>query len=165
NDGYYPYGSLTSFNGKLYGLTNTASASSGGALFSFDPSTGKDSVLHAFSTDGISPTGSLVVYNNKFYGMTSGGGTNNTGIIFSYAPSTGTYTKLYDFDPNLAGSPHGSLIVYNNQLWGLALSRYVTSGHNRCIFSFDPVGNTFADKHDFDGPYPYYLGENPYGDL
>lgn len=157
---YYPYGSLVDYNGKLYGLT------SGNALFSFDPSTGKDSVLHTFGqgTDGGYPTGSLVVYNSKFYGMTSTGGANNSGVIFSYAPSTGTYTKLYDFDANFGGSPHGSFVVYNNLLWGLALSSFVNSGHNGCIFSFDPATNIFSDKYNFQ-QFSSLDGTNPYGEL
>jgi len=165
-DGYYPFGSLVAVNSLLYGMTSSSDGANG-ALFSFNPATGKDSILHNFGGigDGIYPTGSMVLYNNLLYGMTSGGGANNAGVLFSYSPSAGTYTKLYDFDPNLAGSPQGSLIVYNSQLWGLALSSYVSSGHNGCIFSFDPSTNSFSDHYNFPGPYPYALGENPYGDL
>jgi uncharacterized repeat protein (TIGR03803 family) len=66
-DGAIPYGDLTfySINRILYGMTELGGTDRVGTIFSFDPATGRDSVLYSFDstgTDGQHPYGSLIQY-------------------------------------------------------------------------------------------------------
>jgi uncharacterized repeat protein (TIGR03803 family) len=52
-------------------------------VFSLDPSTGVETVLHSFDgSDGDSPSGNLTAVNGRFYGTTIYGGAANNGTVF-----------------------------------------------------------------------------------
>lgn len=84
-DGATPYAGLVEMDGVLYGTTFYGGASvchspGCGTVFSVDPASGVESVIHAFCsrqqtcTDGASPYAGLVDLNGTMYGTTEGGG-------------------------------------------------------------------------------------------
>ena len=84
SDGSFPVGGLVLNNNQLYGTTiNGGSASDLGTVFKFDPSTGTETVLHAFAgTDGAHPYARVAFHGKKLYGTTNGGGPHNQGVLF-----------------------------------------------------------------------------------
>ena len=84
SDGSFPVGGLVLKNGQLYGTTiNGGSASDLGTVFKFDPNTGAETVLHAFSgADGAHPYARVAFHGKKLYGTTNGGGPHNQGVLF-----------------------------------------------------------------------------------
>ena len=85
--GVYPSGSLTLFNGKLYGMTFRGGNSDQGTLFEYNPV--NNTILyrvHFLGVNGANPNGNLTVFNNKLYGMTSEGGVyaGSLGTLFEY---------------------------------------------------------------------------------
>lgn len=163
-DGRRPYGSLVSYNSKLYGATLLGGVGNAGVLFSYDPAgAGTFAKLYDFdTTNGANPRDALTVYNSKLYGLTQAGGLNSIGVIFSYDPAgAGTFTKLYDFDGTNGSTPYGSLTVSDDVLYGMTNG----GGDNSMgvVFSYDPAGaGTFAKLHDFDGAN---TGSRPYGSV
>ena len=154
-NGGLPYGSLTFYNNKLYGMTLH------GGIFEWDPATSiftQKIVLN--SSIGSDPYGSLALYAGKFYGMTSYGGINGMGVIFEWDPASNIYTKKIDFDFYTSGNrPKGSLTFYNGKFYGMTQNGGSTS--DGVIFEWDPLTNIYIKKMDFDS----YQGSNPYGSL
>ena len=89
--GWAPNSDLTSVNGLLYGTTSLGGHAGCyglgcGVVYSIDPRTGTETVLHEFCSerhcrDGRDPD-DLIAVNGRFYGTTLGGGANNTGAVF-----------------------------------------------------------------------------------
>lgn len=80
-DGAVPWGTLIDVNGTLYGTTSAgggkACGGSGcGTVFSIDPGTGTERVVHSFlgGADGANPYAGLIRANGTLYGTTSAGG-------------------------------------------------------------------------------------------
>jgi uncharacterized repeat protein (TIGR03803 family) len=109
-DGDQPRANLIEVGGKLYGTTlgggayGCGNGHACGTLFSLDPATGVETVLHSFgaSGDGKYPQGGLLALNGALYGTTyagghSGYGSFGCGPVFSVDISTGAVTVLYDF--------------------------------------------------------------------
>jgi uncharacterized repeat protein (TIGR03803 family) len=85
SDGSFPIGGLVLKNGKFYGTTiNGGSSSDLGTVFQFDPATGAETVLHAFTgTDGAHPYARVAFLGAKaLYGTTNGGGHDDNGVLF-----------------------------------------------------------------------------------
>ena len=106
-DGFYPAADLISVNGTLYGTTteggNSACGNGCGTVFSFDPSSGSETVLHAFSgSDGQWPVADLVDVNGVLYGTTEFGGSGNGGTVFKVTLD-GKYTILHSFEATGGG--------------------------------------------------------------
>lgn len=122
-NGANPRDTLTVYNGKLYGLTQSGGVDGVGTIFSYDPAgAGTYTKLYNFDyTAGHTPYGSLTLSDDVFYGMTNGGGDNGMGVVFSYDPAgAGTYTKLHDFDGANTGSrPYGSVTFLDGLMYGL----------------------------------------------
>jgi uncharacterized repeat protein (TIGR03803 family) len=157
--GKYPYGDLTeASNGKLYGMTSEGAGYGRGELFELDGwyHTNKKSFV---VNDGIYPCGNLIeASNGKLYGMTPSGGNNSKGVIFYFNTSTDFYLKKVDFDGNNGSCPHGSLIeASNGNLYGI--TRWGGTNNYGVLFEYDPSGNNFAKKVDFNdtinGSYPH----------
>lgn len=88
-DGAYPEASLINVNGVLYGTTETGGIRSAGTVFSLDPSTGVEKVLHSFCSkrncgDGAYPVAGLIDVDGTLYGTTPGGGTYQSGTVSPY---------------------------------------------------------------------------------
>lgn len=150
-NGNVPMGSpMQASNGKIYGLTNTGGANSGGVLFEFDITTFSYIKKFDFSPSlGQYPYGSLIQTSpGKLYGMTQGGGANNLGTIFEYDYITGTHTKKFDFNSSSGSGPQGSLIkATNGKLYGMTYSGGTNNGG--VIFEYDIASGIYTKKFDF----------------
>src|ERR1700722_5118287 len=130
-DGANSYAALIIVNGILYGTTANGGAYKAGTVFSIDPTTGLETVLHSFSggSDGALPLAPLIDVNGKLYGTTSEGGTQNSacytggcGTVFSFDLTTGKKKILYAFcqQQNCTDgqTPQANLIHANGALYG-----------------------------------------------
>jgi len=157
-DGMDPEGSLTFFNGLLYGMTSQGGTDSVGVLFSYTPGDTFVNVLHIFGSsanDGSEPEADLVVDNQRgvLYGMTPSTGDYGGGTIFSYNPSTNTYTQLYSFGVNVSNGiyPTGDLLLnpIDNLYYGLT-DNGGTYGFGT-VFSFNPDNDQVNFLYSFGG--------------
>jgi uncharacterized repeat protein (TIGR03803 family) len=166
-DGASPSSALVWLGGQLYGTTLVGGAANGGGtLYSVNPRTRAEAVLHAFkggfigavrdrrasgralhgSTDGARPN-SLVLLHGILYGTTLWGGGvcsgQGCGTIFSYNPATGAETVRYRFTGGADASLPGGMVNLNDTLYG------VTGGGAGTVFRFDPVSNTLTTLYSF----------------
>lgn len=132
-DGAEPMAELLDVNGTLYGTTifggtGTNCGPGCGTVFSFDPGTGKERVLHSFCSqrkcaDGVQPEGELLDVNGTLYGVAANGGTYGLGVVFAINPDSGKEKVLYSFcsQQNCAdGSfPVGHLVDVSGVLYGI----------------------------------------------
>jgi len=78
-------------NGLLYGTTEAGGYGDRGVFYSYDISTGKDSVIFSFDTLNMSTPNRTVVEDTStgyMYGRTEHGGPKGFGTIFRYDPLT-----------------------------------------------------------------------------
>ncbi|HEX3664028.1 MAG TPA: choice-of-anchor tandem repeat GloVer-containing protein [Rhizomicrobium sp.] len=90
-DGGNPAAGLIELKGKLYGTTlyggEDQSCPGCGTVFSVDPATGSENVVHAFGTpDGIEPFVGLTRVKNELYGATVSGGSYSSGTVYQVKP-------------------------------------------------------------------------------
>lgn len=164
SNGRNPFGSVSLYNNKLYGLTYQGGVYNAGVLFEYDLST--DSLIAKVDLDGTNsgrnPFGSLSLINNKLYGMTFQGGQNNFGIIFEYSPSNDSFAVKFNFNGTNSGSnPYGELeLAPNGLLYGMTF----LGGSNNLgtLFEFNTQNDSFVKRIDFDG---FNNGRNPFGKL
>ncbi|HTT84379.1 MAG TPA: choice-of-anchor tandem repeat GloVer-containing protein [Rhizomicrobium sp.] len=114
-DGQGPSASLIDVNGILYGTTAVGGGGDCtnyfgcGTVFSVDPGTGTETVLHAFAgPDGAIPDAGLIDVGGVLYGTTSQGGVARRdfgGTAFSVDPATGAETVLHTFCPGARTCP------------------------------------------------------------
>jgi uncharacterized repeat protein (TIGR03803 family) len=106
-DGSYPWGGLIDLDDMLYGTTTTGGMCNAcGTVFSLDPKTGVEKVLHSFqggANDGDTPYAGLIDVKGTLYGTTLNGGNNNCGCgtVFSINPKTGVESVVYAFNDAL----------------------------------------------------------------
>lgn len=147
NDGAVPTGGLISVNGLLYGVTASGGVPSCveyvtgcGTVFSLNPSTGQENVLHEFqaSSDAELPVGNLAHRNGTLYGVTHGG------TVFSLKLDGSGYAVLHYF---LGGRQDGSvpeagLVLSNGIIYGTTSlgggGKGCHSGGCGTIFSITP---------------------------
>ncbi|OIQ87934.1 hypothetical protein GALL_301910 [mine drainage metagenome] len=88
-DGAFPWGSLAIDSaGMLYGTTEDGGSDGHGTVFSLDPSSGTETVLHSFAGqpggDGARPVGDLLIDRaGQLVGTTIVGGANANGTVFT----------------------------------------------------------------------------------
>lgn len=176
SDGDYPTGGLLNINGILYGTTQGGAAGTGGTVFSIDPTTGAETVVHSFvptQGDGSAPNGSLVNVNGTIYGTTWQGGKNGGGTVFALDTNTGVESVVYSFCSRKCNDgfmPMDGVIDVNGTLYGTTYGGGKIQGcyyaHSGCgiVFSLDPqtgVENVLykfcKDTGCTDGAYPYGL--------
>jgi uncharacterized repeat protein (TIGR03803 family) len=142
-------------DGLLYGMTTGGGAYGLGAIFSFNPVNGVETVVHSFGngTDGSTADGTLTqVTDSLLYGMTYLGGTNTDGTIFSYNIYTQKETDVYYFGSGSDGQYpyYGPLLkASNGLLYGLT-DQGGTNGYG-IIFSFDISTNSESNLLSFGG--------------
>jgi uncharacterized repeat protein (TIGR03803 family) len=120
-DGESPRAALVDVNGMLYGTTQEGGANGQGVVFSIDPTTGAETVLHSFGggTDGIEPFSGLLLAAGALYGTTFGGGASGNGTVYSIDPQTGTESVLYSFTGGSDGGiPEAGLIKIGQTFYG-----------------------------------------------
>lgn len=162
-DGAFPWTSLLSVNGTLYGTTFAGGTSDAGTVFSITGS-GAESVLYSFagenSGDGSLPEAGLVKLGGKLYGTTSAGGTSDRGTVFSVS-TAGTERVLHSFQGTPDGAdPIADLIAIDGTLYGTTLTGGTgcpTLGGCGTVFSISPSG-TYTVLYRFTGTPD---GENP----
>jgi uncharacterized repeat protein (TIGR03803 family) len=93
SDGWLPYAGVIAVGGLLYGTTGAGGSSACtqgcGTVFSVDPATGAERILHRFhgGSDGELPVGGLTEKGGELYGTTNyGGGADNYGTVFALKP-------------------------------------------------------------------------------
>lgn len=184
-DGEQPLAGLIDVKGTLFGTTLSGGAvgcgngQACGTVFSLDPQSGMETVLHSFGggTDGKYPHASVIAVNGTLYGTTEAGGVSGCGVfgcgtVFSVDPNTGTEKVLYNFcsQQNCAdgANPFAGLIDVNGTLYGTTSAGGRTGcGGGGCgtVFSIDP--NTGAENviYSFCGQQNCTDGATPYASL
>lgn len=155
-DGRLPSARLISVNGTLYGTTaygGTCAGAGCGTVFSIDPTSGAETVLHSFlgGADGQEPFDGLMSLNGTLYGTTFFGGEpgclrDGCGTVFSVDPGTGTESVLYAFCQQQncpdGALPRASLIDVKGTLYGTTAYGGRTgcpqTGDCGTVFSIDP---------------------------
>lgn len=169
-DGATPSGGLIDVHGTLYGVTANGGADGFGAVFSVDPGTGTERVLHSFGsgTDGQRPGGNLLDEDGNWYGTTFEGGANcqgagGCGTVFSIDPKTGAETVLHSFGSGTDGQyPVGGLIDMNGTLYGTTpnggaygygtvFALELKAGVEKIVHSFGGADGLFPDASLIDG--------------
>ncbi len=164
NDSYYPWGTqLTPYsNGLMYGMTygNQYGPIDGGSIFSFDPVTGKDSVIVTLDTaTGFYPEeGSLILdkKNQLLYGVNYAGGSADSGTLFNFNPLTGAYNVLLNFNTAIGANPAGSVMYdsVDGKFYGMTL--HGGTHQYGVIYSYDPVKNKDSVLYNFDSTHGRY---------
>jgi uncharacterized repeat protein (TIGR03803 family) len=141
SDGDAPNGPLIAVHGHLYGVTSRGGASRFGTVFSIDPRSGAETVLHSFAggSDGIAPV-AIVDADGLLYGVTSEGGALDFGTLFSVDTTTGTESILFAFQGGSDAAYPSALIRKGDVLYGTT-GGGGTSGFGT-IFKFDRVAGT-----------------------
>ncbi len=179
-DGVEPDGALVEVGGLLYGTTIIGGGSRRcgagcGTVFSFDPSTGTEKVLHAFQSerDGAYPQLGLVEQRGRLYGITATGGgarcAAHCGTVFSIDPATGAFATVYGLNGGRKDgrSPGGLLggrgkVLYGETFEGGDGSN--TECYRRCgtVFRLDPASGRESLLFSFGGAG---TGDEPEGGL
>jgi uncharacterized repeat protein (TIGR03803 family) len=176
-DGNFPLAGVIDVKGTLYGTTDTGGNYGGGTVFSVDPGTGIETVLHSFGsvTDGRYPSyGSLIDVTGTLYGTTLAGGANcqdegGCGTVFSVDATTGAEAVLYSFcartDCTDGLFPYAGLLDVKGTLFGTTYAGGANCGDNGLpgcgtVFSLSPGTGIETVLHSFgsgaDGRYPFY---------
>ncbi|HLY07023.1 MAG TPA: choice-of-anchor tandem repeat GloVer-containing protein [Rhizomicrobium sp.] len=96
-DGNTPESPLTYLGQTFYGTTYDGGGSEAGTLFSFEPVSGVEKVLHAFNGDDGALPDRLSHAYGELYGTTAQGGDHEAGTVFTFVPKHGPETILYSF--------------------------------------------------------------------
>ena len=118
-------------SGLLYGTTSGGGTAGYGTVFSFDPATGKETVLHSFqlANDGFVPSGNVVIDGTStLYGTTAGNidqskqKPNAEGTVFAIDTASGETTNLALFNkPD--GSYGGVVLGRDGALYGTTVGQ------------------------------------------
>ena len=174
--GGYPWAGVIDVNGTLYGTTYAGGTGSCvndgtgcGTVFSIDPQTGAEKVLHYFGsgTDGRYPQAGLIDVGGTLYGTTDSGGTGSCGdnygcgTVFSLNPKTHAETVLYSFQENGTDGryPEAGLVDVNGTLYGTTSAGGSGSCENDgdgvpgcgTVFSIDPQTGAETVVYSFAG--------------
>jgi uncharacterized repeat protein (TIGR03803 family) len=145
-DGASPSGNLIMVDGLLYGSTSSGGAAGeaadAGTIFSVDPKTGTEQILHSFlgGADGATPFQGLLRVGALLYGTTIAGGATNYGTLFSVEFRTGVERVVHTFRGGSDGAyPVGELIDVNGTLYGATVGGG-SPGCSYCgtVFAFTP---------------------------
>ena len=167
-DGDRPEAGLINVGGTLYGTTSAGGAYDHGTVFSYNSTTGVESVLYSFrgGTDGDGPEAGLISVNGELYGTTVHGGTDSVncdercGTVFKVNLTTGTETVVYSFCSqttcddgaypyagliDVGGTLHGTTSKGGQNFFGTVFQISPETGNEKTLHSFDVV----------DGAFPY----------
>ena len=154
--GANPVAPLISVGGNmLYGTTSSGGMFGGGTVFSLNPNTGAEAVLHSFGggMDGSYPAGALLSVRGLLYGTTAYGGAHDSGTVFSISPAggEGRDTVLHSFDPYYeGGDPESALINIAGRLYGTTFYGGVV-GDGGTVFSMNPLNGAEKTLYTFNG--------------
>ena len=153
-NGAEPSPQVLYMNGLIYGAVGEGGGLFYGNLYSLDPVSHAEKVLHAFSnTDGADPNG-LVACGDGVYGTTYGGGARSEGTLFQFDPVSGTIATKHNFGiPNTEGVtvdgvfPYGNLVCVAGALFGVTPNGG-TAGTG-ILFRFEITSAKYTIVHDF----------------
>ena len=88
SDGANPASSLIALHGLLYGTTTGGGTLGFGTLFSIDPQSGAETILHSFTggLDGAIPFAGVIYAGGQLYGTTESGGAVGGGTVYKIQP-------------------------------------------------------------------------------
>jgi len=162
-DGSYPEAGVINVQGTLYGTTFVGGSAGHGIVFSLDPSTGAETVVHSFAceSDGADPLAGLVYAKGMLYGTTSGGmcgATGSPGTAFSVDLSRGVVKGLYTFCRQEScvdrGAPEAGVIDNKGRLYGTTVfegANYSDCDEDSCgvVYSLDAKTGSERVLHSF----------------
>jgi uncharacterized repeat protein (TIGR03803 family) len=151
NDGCYgSYGAMVPVGSLLYGTTLFCGAQGGGVVFSIDPATGAELVVHSFSgADGYAPYGGVTASGSTLYGTTDYGGVDGAGTVYSVDTTTGTETVIYSFtDGPDGGVPQDAPVFVSGKLYGTA---YLGGGGFGTVFEVNASSGAETTLYTFTG--------------
>jgi uncharacterized repeat protein (TIGR03803 family) len=162
-DGQHHGAELINIKGTLYGTTDDGCAYGGGTVFSVDPATGNETVVHSFGSDndGEHPRASLTYVNGTLYGTTWWGGAyDSRGTVFPIVLADGTETVLHSFGNGTDGStPLAGVINIKGVLYGATSAGGVHG--DGTVYSIDLNGGGEAVLYSFCGLQNCADGDNP----
>jgi uncharacterized repeat protein (TIGR03803 family) len=160
-DGANPYASLLNVGGVLYGTTING-GSGNGTVFKVNPTTGAESVVHAFSSgaDGDHPYASLLNVGGMLYGTTSQSGFGFPGTVFEFNPVNGTESIVHTFEAADGAEPYASLIDVKGSLYGTTISGGTASAGT--VFKINLATGAESVVFSFNGGTS---GSHPYASL
>jgi uncharacterized repeat protein (TIGR03803 family) len=166
-DGAAPDAGVIVLGGLLYGTTTGFGTQSYGTVFTLNPATGAETVLHRFTgADGSEPEATLMIYKGALWGTTAAGGNDGCaqegcGTVFQVDPSSGGLTVAYTFTSTPDGaSPGAGLVEHGGMFYGT--TTWGGSGDFGSVFSFNPATGVEKVLYSFSGLHD---GGNPTGGL
>lgn len=180
-DGSGPSGDLVAVNGLLYGTTTGSGSGTGcsdmglgcGTVFSLDPATRRETVLHAFggATDGGTPAAGLINVDGVLYGTTEYGGSTSycpdgyeegCGTVYSIDPASGAETIVHVFkaDGKDGEMPISELLAVNGTLYGTA--QYGGTNDYGTVFAIDLASGKEKTLYSFCNEQRCNDGASPY---
>ena len=146
---------LTAQAGILYGAAeaNTDKPNPSVNVYSFDPSTGQETILHRFRAGSDIGSGSpafpVLVHGNDIFGFTDNYDTDDV-YLYRVHIKSGSAKLLYEFNFDATGAyPNQSVIFQNGLLYGtLAEDNAHPLG---TVYSLDPATGAFTTVYAFTG--------------
>jgi uncharacterized repeat protein (TIGR03803 family) len=118
-DGGAPKGGLVADGALLYGVTEIGGANQAGTIFSFNPSSGAETVLYSFPANAGTPSGPLALLGGVLYGTTAVGGSSGAGSVFAFNPTKNAFATLYSFTGGAdGGGPGNGVTAVGSTLFG-----------------------------------------------
>ncbi|HEU4470476.1 MAG TPA: T9SS type A sorting domain-containing protein, partial [Flavisolibacter sp.] len=146
-NGARPFGRLTLYNNKLYGMCMLGGANGKGSLFEYLPDINGFIKRHDFDgVNGSNPRGGLTIHNNLLYGLTQQGGSLDSGILFAFDPVTNTLAKKKDLNSSTGTFPENSLSLLNDKLYGI--TSFGGSNNLGASFEYSTETGTLIKKAD-----------------
>jgi len=163
-DGGYPFAGLArAKGGVVYGVAEYGGTDGDGVLYSFDPKTMTEKVLHNFTysgSDGGYPFSTPLLSDNLIIGTAPDGGTSSCGTLWQYNNKNGKFGALHSFNCGTDGGyPYGtpSATAGNKVIYGTA--DYYGTYYYGTVWAFTRMGSTMTALYNFtggsDGGYPY----------
>jgi uncharacterized repeat protein (TIGR03803 family) len=171
SDGLLPNAGLIKVGPLLYGTTTYGGNGFAGVVYSLDPQTQVETIVHAFTgagspltSDGAYPAAGLTEIGGVLYGTTVNGGSYagvcaqfGCGTLYTINAATGAETVLHTFTGGLDGAyPQGVPIKVGSHL-------YATTGGGGAhgggaLIAINPATGTVTTLYSFlgiaDGAYP-----------
>src|SRR5580698_3518593 len=140
---------LTNVGGLFYGITVLGTATPNqGTIFTYNPATGAEAVLHAFTgAEGSNPQAGVLSTGGFLYGTNYSGGANSQGTVYQVDPASGSLTLLHSFAGTDGSSPRCGLTKVGAWLYGC--TDYGGSANNGVIYKINPSSGAFKVAHDF----------------
>lgn len=135
NAGSEPFGDLTLYDNKFYGMTVQGGSSNYGNIFSiYTNGSGYKDIFNFNNNISYMPFGSLIYATGVLFGTVQHGGAYGNGVIFSIDTDGSGYKDLYDF--TIYGEiPGDNLTLSGNILYGMANNAAGTPNFG-VLFSF-----------------------------